>query len=94
MFNYAEGMYPEDQMEGFLDGMVAGELIGWLEGFRKGEIKGKLDTIAMLLIAGVDSSVITAATGIDLLQFRALRKKLVQSTSRSQKDDVPSSESL
>lgn len=53
---------------------------GLLEGEIKGEIKGKIETIEDLLNVGVDWSLITKATGMDPLQFEALKKQLAQLT--------------
>ncbi len=66
MLTYAEELLQEGKQEGLL------------EGKQEGLLAGKIGTIEGLLNVGVDWALITAATGIDPIQFQALKAQLVE----------------
>ncbi len=76
ILTYAEELIQEGKQEGLLEGEIKGEIKGEI----RGEIKGKIEMIEDLLNVGVDWGVIAAATGIDSVQFQALKERLVQLT--------------
>ena len=62
--------------EGREQGLQEGERRGRREGRQEGRQEGRLDTIEVLLRAGVEWPVIEAATGIDRDALRALKERL------------------
>ncbi len=68
MLTYAEELLQEGELRGKQEGKQ--------EGLLEGEIKGKIEMIESLLNVGVDWGLITKATGIDPIQFQALKEQL------------------
>lgn len=56
-----------------------------LEGEARGEVKTKIKTVEKMLKIGIDWALIEQVTGIDQLQFQALKRQLVQLTQASKK---------
>ena len=73
---YAEELMQEMARKVREEGLQEGRETGLQEGHRKGLLQGQVGTIENLLRAGVQWSVIEAATGIDQDALRALRQRL------------------
>ena len=74
MLTFAEELKQEGRQEGRREGRQEGRQVGEIIG----EIKGRIETIEDLLDVGLDWAVITTATGIDPVQFAALKERLQQ----------------